>query len=128
MLYKRGNVWWFRFRFEGQMIRESANTNSKSLAREAERTRRRELETAVNRIQKRERMPLFSVAAQDWLNSKSALQPKSVARYGQYVASLTNEFGQRLICDIRASDIAALQRKRLAAGKAACTVNYEIHT
>jgi integrase len=128
MLYKRGNVWWFKFRFEGQVIRESANTNSKTLAREAERTRRRELETAVNRIQKRERMPLFSVAAQDWLNSKSALQPKSVASYRQYVASLTNEFGQRLICDIRASDIAALQRKRLAAGKAARTVNYEIHT
>jgi hypothetical protein len=125
-LYKRGNVWWFKFRFEGQVIRESANTASKTLARDAERARRRELETAVNRIQKRDRMPLFSVAAQDWLNSKSALQPKSVASYEQYVASLTHEFGTRLICDIGASDIAALQRKRLAAGKAARTVNYEI--
>jgi len=34
MLYKRGNVWWFKFRFQGQVIRESANTNSKTLARE----------------------------------------------------------------------------------------------
>jgi len=127
-LYKRGNVWWFKFRFEGQVIRQSANTSSQTLARQAERARRRELETAVNRIQKRERMPLFTVAAQHWLNSKSALQPKSVASYRQYVASLTSEFGQRLICDIGASDIAALQRKRLAAGKAARTVNYEIHT
>ena len=113
-LYKRGNVWWFKFRFEGQVIRQSANTSSQTLARQAERARRRELEMAVNRIQKRERMPLFTVAAQHWLNSKSALQPKSVASYRQYVASLTSEFGQRLICDIGASDIAALQRKRLA--------------
>ena len=36
-LYRRGNVWWFKFRFEGQVIRESANTSSKSLARDAER-------------------------------------------------------------------------------------------
>ncbi|MGB6564781.1 MAG: tyrosine-type recombinase/integrase [Candidatus Binataceae bacterium] len=56
------------------------------------------------------------------------MQPKSVASYRQYVANLVDEFGGRLICDIGASDIATLQRKRLAAGKAARTVNYEIHT
>src|SRR5438445_482343 len=68
-LYKRGNVWWFKFRFEGQVIRESANTNSKSLARDAERARRRGLETAVNRIQKRERMPLFIVSIDSGLRA-----------------------------------------------------------
>jgi hypothetical protein len=31
-LYKRGDVWWFKFRFEGQVIRESAKTDSKSIA------------------------------------------------------------------------------------------------
>ena len=51
-----------------------------------------------------------------------------MASYRQYVANLVDEFGGRLICDIGASDIATLQRKRLAAGKAARTVNYEIHT
>lgn len=115
-------------RFEGQVIRESANTGSKTLAREAERVRRRELETAINRISKRERMPLFACAAQEWLVSKTALQAKSVKSYRQYIASLTDEFGHRLICDIDASDIAALQRKRVSAGKSARTVNYEVHT
>ena len=67
-VYKRGNVWWFKFRFEGQVIRESVNTTLKTLARDAERARRRELETAVNRIQKRERMPLFSIAARECLH------------------------------------------------------------
>ena len=74
-VYRRGNVWWFKFCFKGQVLRESANTTSKTLAREAERARRRELETAANRIQKRERMPLFPVVAKQWFDSKTALTP-----------------------------------------------------
>ena len=58
-LYRRGGVWWYEFRFNGQRIQESAKTNSKTVARDAERARRRELEQAYNRIPKRERMPLF---------------------------------------------------------------------
>jgi integrase len=125
-LYKRGNVWWFKFRFEGQVIRESANTTSKTLARDAERARRRELETAVNRIPKRERMPLFSVAAREWLKTKQTLAPKSVERFEHHVTTLCQEFGGKLVCDIKADDIAALQRKRTAEGKAGRTVNYEV--
>ena len=63
MVYKRGRVWWFKFRFEAQVIRESAKTTSKTVAREAERTRRRQLELSVNGIQKRERHPMFGLAA-----------------------------------------------------------------
>src|ERR1700735_4676754 len=116
-VYKRGNVWWFKFRFEGQVIRESANTNSKTLARDAERARRRGLETAVNRIQRRERMPLFSVAARAWGAAQAALSFNSQRCYKLFSDSLIKEFGQRLVCDIGAADIATLQRKRLAQGK-----------
>src|SRR5215472_3498861 len=111
-VYKRGNIWWFKFRFEGQVIRESANTTSKTLARDAERARRRELETAVNRIQKRERMPLFSVAARDWLEKRVGLATSSLDRYRHQVALLTGEFGGRLLCDITWHDVLALQQKR----------------
>lgn len=47
-VYKRSQTYWFKFLFQGQLIRESAKTNSKTVAREAERARRRELELAVN--------------------------------------------------------------------------------
>ena len=127
-LYRRGAVWWFKFRFEGQVIRESANTNSKSLARDAERTRRRELETAVNRIQKRERMPLFKVAAEDWIASKVALTPLGRAYYRQYLGKLIRYFGNRLLSDVTANDIASLQRKRQAEGLSGRQVNCEIAT
>jgi len=126
ILQMQRHVWWFKFRFEGQVIRESANTNSKTLARDAERARRRELETAVNRIHKRERMPLFSVAAREWVKTKATLAPKSVERFEHHITTLCCEFGGRLVCDLGPQDIAALQRKRTAEGKAGRTVNYEI--
>jgi integrase len=126
-VYKRGGTWWFEFSFQGQRIRESAKTNSKPLAREAERVRRRELENAVNRIPKRVRMPLFKLAAEQWLSSLSGLAEKSLASYRQYVKSLSAEFGGRLICDIDLDDIVRLQRRRLAENKSSRTVNYEVH-
>ncbi len=51
-LYKRGDVWWYKFVFNGQVIRESAKTNSKTVAAEAERVRRREIEQSYNHIPK----------------------------------------------------------------------------
>ena len=125
-VYKRGGVWWYKFKFEGQVIRDSTKTASKTVARDAEHARRRDLELAVNRIQKRERMPLFSLAAKQWPRQRAGFAPKSIERFDHHVATLTEEFGGRLVCDINANDIAALQHKRSKEGKAARTVNYEI--
>jgi hypothetical protein len=71
-------------------------------------------------------MPLFSLAAREWLATKGALAPKSIERFNHHVVTLGRELGSRLVCDIGADDIAALQRKRFAEGKAGWTVNYEI--
>jgi integrase len=71
-------------------------------------------------------MPLFSLAARQWVATKSCLSTKSIERYEHHVATLNREFGGRLVCDIAAEDVAALQRKRTGEGKAGRTVNYEI--
>ena len=92
-VYKRGGVYWYEFSFQGQRIRESAKTSSKTIARDAERQRRRELELGINRIAKRERMPLFSLAAKEWFESKAALTPLGRAYYRQYIGKLNREFG-----------------------------------
>lgn len=125
-LYERGEVWWYKFWFSGQIIRESAKTNSKTVAKDAERARRRELEQAYNRIPKRERVPLFSNAAEIWLSGKSGLADNSELRYEKCTEPLKRHFGKRLICDIDANEIAEYQRKRLADGVANRTVNYEV--
>lgn len=125
-LYKRGKVWWFKFHLQGQLIRESAKTNSKTVARDAEHSRRRELEKAINRIAKPLRMPLFSVAGKEWLAGKIGKAASTMRNYQQYVKSLNEELGDRLVCDIGKDDIRALQRKRLAQGLGHRSVNYEI--
>jgi integrase len=127
-VYKRGDVWWYEFEFQGQRIRDSTKTSSKTIAREAERQRRRELELGINRIAKRERMPLFSLAAKEWFESKTALTPLGRAYYRQYIGKLNREFGGRLISDITADDIAALQRKRQGAGLSGRQINCEVAT
>ncbi len=127
-VYKRGETYWFKFLFQGQLIRESAKSNSKTVAREAKRARRRELELAINRIHRRERMPLFSVAAREWLAGRTALASNTVAAYEHFVSKLIEELGRRLVCDIGEQDIADLQRKRRREGKSARTVNFEINT
>ena len=125
-VFRRGKTWWYKFTIGGQLIRESAKTNSKSVAKGAELARRRELEQAYNHIPKRERVPLFSNAADLWLAGKTGLAPKSTERYEQCIPHLKAEFGKRLVCDIDANDVAEYQRKRLAAGVSNRTVNYEV--
>jgi len=127
-VYKRGDTYWYEFEFNGSRIRESAKTTSKTLAREAERVRRRKLEEAVNGIVKRERPPLFPIAADGWLESKTGLTPLGRAYYRQYIGKLKKHFGGRLVSDITADDIAALQRKRQAEGLSGRQINCEIAT
>ena len=46
-VFKRGRIYWYEFWFAEKRIRESAKTLSKTVAKEAEKARRRELERAL---------------------------------------------------------------------------------
>jgi integrase len=127
-VFKRGNTWWFEFVFNGARIRESARTSSKTIAKQAEMQRRRELELGVNGLTKRERPPLFPVAARQWFASKTALTPLGRAYYAQYIGKLARHFGNRLVSDITADDIAMLQRKRQGERLSGRQVNCEVAT
>jgi integrase len=129
MIYRRGNsgIYSYRFRFAGRMIHESARTKSKTLAREAERQRRRELEERINGIKKRGLPPTFEIAAKEWMESRTHVVAKNTfSEARRCMKHLVPTFGPRLICDITPDDIAAYQRKRLQAGVQNRTVNLEI--
>jgi integrase len=125
-VFKRGRVYWFEFEFNGSRIRESAKTTSKTLAREAERQRRRELERGINRLSQPKKMPLFRVAAQEWLASKGTMTRHTDLHYRQYAKSLAEHFGDRLICDIGLEEISTLQHERLDTGLGHRRVNAEV--
>lgn len=128
-VYKRGGMWWYKFRFAGQVIRESSKSASRTVGRAAELARRRELEQSFNRIQKPRTAQLFAVAAEAWLQSKAAhLSPRSVAIARANLKHLAPFFGKLLLCDIGAEDIARYQAERLEQGAAPKTVNLEVGT
>ncbi len=115
--FKRGEVYWYEFQFNGSRIRESAHTPSKTIAKQAEQQRRRDLERAINRIPKPATMPLFKLAAERVIEDKRARRAWNTGELYRYALKpVIEEFGGRLVCDISPEDIAAYQTKRLAFG------------
>ena len=128
-VYRRGETWWFKFKFAGQAIRESAKTTSKTVAKNAEKARRRELEEGFNGISKPQRAQLFNLAAENWLEAKKAhLSPRSVIIETMNLKHLKPVFGGMLVCDIRPDDIAGYQSARLREKAAPKTINLEVGT
>jgi integrase len=129
MVYKRGGVYWFKFRFASQLFRESARTKSKTLARQAERKRHQQLEEALHGIRKRTPPVLFAVAADAWLAlKKPTWAAKSFQIEARNVNCLRPAFGSMLLIDINAEDIARYQRARLKEGVSPKTINLEVGT
>src|SRR5438046_8595761 len=50
-LFKRGKIWWYEFLFARQLVRESAKTTLKTVAKIAEQKRRRQLEDGFNGVE-----------------------------------------------------------------------------
>jgi integrase len=128
-LYRRGGVWWYKFRFAGQTIRQSSKSESKTVAREAEHSRRRELEKSFNRIARPRTAQLFAGAAEMFLKAKMAhLSPRSVIIERANLKHINPYFGKMLLCDITPDDIAQYQSARVSEGAAPKTINLEVGT
>lgn len=113
MLYKRGETWWWRIKFAGRVIRESAKTNSKELARRAEIKRRRELEEGYHGLKKGQPPQSLKSASDAWLEMKKpTLAPKSYLIEETNLTHLLPVLGQKLLTDITAEDISRYQQKR----------------
>jgi hypothetical protein len=49
-VFQRGRVWWYKFYLAGREITESSKSRSKTLAKEAGKQRRRELEQGFHNL------------------------------------------------------------------------------
>ena len=78
-LFRRGNVWWYEFWFAGRRIQESSKSSSKTVAKGAEHTRRRELEQGFNNFEdsRGERVRTIREIADDFLASYKLRNPRS---------------------------------------------------
>ncbi len=122
-------VWWYDFIFERQRVRESAKTRSKTIAKDAEKARRRELEESYNGIKRRDRAKLFSIAADEWLQLKDLTLSVSSQRIERSnLKHLRPHFDRRLITDIQAKDVSRYQHARIAEKASPKTINLEVGT
>src|SRR5258708_20163229 len=105
MIYRRGKkgTYWFRFRFAGRFVHESARTMSKTLAREAERQRRRELEENWNRIDKRSLPPTFTEAAKRWLEKRASLASNTLETNVGALKHVRAPFATSLVHDLHST-------------------------
>jgi hypothetical protein len=95
-VFKRGGVYWYEFCFGRARVRESSKSASKTLAKNAERTRRRELEESFNRLKMPPTAVMFGAASDEWLESKKAhLAPRSVVIERVNLKHLKPAFGKR---------------------------------
>ena len=126
-IYKRGEVYWYKFRFAGREIRESAKTKLKTLAKKAEEKRRRELEEGYNDLldHRDARVQKLSVVAESYLNDY-VLRHRSeqFARYA--IGHLTRHLGDRLVVDISDKTVKSYQNTRLKEAAAPKTINEEV--
>ena len=131
MIYRRGKhgIYWYRFRFAGRIIHESAHTQRKTLARDAERIRRHELEERINGIKKRGLPPTFVRATELWLESRKHLVRRNTDQMARIaLKQLLPIFGSKLLCDIDVESLERYQKTRLATGAQGRTINIEVGT
>lgn len=129
MLYRRGEVWWYKFRFAGRQIRESTKSTSKEIARRAELKRRRDLDEGFHGLRKREAPQTLKMASATWLEDKKpTLAPKSYLIEKTNLGHLLPVLGQFLLTDIDATRISRYQQTRLKEKAAPKTINLEIGT
>ena len=114
-LWKRSNgVWYYGFSLAGRYYQASSFSKSKTMARDAMQVRRREVERGINGIARRDRVLTLKLAAKEWLETKSTSARNTYEQARHLLKPLEAEFGNRLVCDISAKDIATYQRKRLS--------------
>lgn len=70
---KESATWWYEFTFAGKRIRESAKPSRKTVATEAEKARRRELELSFNGLEDKraQRVRTVGEIAQEYLRGTS---------------------------------------------------------
>lgn len=129
-VYKRGDAWHYEFLFAGKRIRESAKTNSKTVAKEAERKRRRELEEGYNGLTKEDRswrVVTFAEAADSYFaDYKLKHRPHSVSYMRNCLAHLKEHVGDMLLIEIGVVTVKEYQSSRLRQEASAKCINEEV--
>jgi len=127
-IFQRGEIWWYEFSFAGRRIRESSKSESKTLARTAERNRKRELEEGFNNVSdtRHERVRTVGDLADDYLTAYKLRHPQS-ATFAEYaIGHIKRLVGSKMFVDCNEATLTSYQNERLNDWAAPKTINEEV--
>lgn len=125
---RQSAIWWYAFYYRGHRIRESSGTTRKSLAVEAERKRRLELERAAAGIKDKrtdERFQTIGAAAECFL-ADYLVRHRSARFATGALKHIVRLLGRVLIAEVDEKTVKRYQTERLKEGAAAKTINGEV--
>ena len=127
MLFRRNSVWWYDFSFRNQRVRESTHSRSKTVAREAEQQRRRDLERGIHNITEVQQNRIRALAdiAEDYL-ADYRLRYRGITFAEYAIGHVVRLLGDKLVVDIDDAAVLQYQSDRLKESAAPKSINEEV--
>jgi hypothetical protein len=126
-VYSRGKVYWYKFYFAGRFVCESSKSSSKTIAKNAEQQRKRELEAGFNNIKdvRVERVrPLEEVITDYLVGYRLRFRSATFAEYA--LGHVSRLLGGEMIIDIDDRMVLGYQESRLRESAAPKSINEEV--
>jgi integrase len=129
-VYKRGGTWWYEFIFAGKRVRESAKSSRKTVALEAERQRRLELERTLAGMpveKKGNRIKSVAELAKAYIQGYAINhRPSAIAYVKSCTKNLERLLGGLLLPDVTEDRVRGYMASRQREGAAGRTINAEL--
>ena len=126
---KESDIWWYSFYFAGHRIRESAMTPRKTLAGDAERKRRAELEEkSITQTQRQKAADCTQSVTAALKNYEETYEGKNRAWVKSVCKVASERFAGRLLVDLTEDEIRRYRNRRKEEGAAERSINIECDT
>src|SRR5271165_4878038 len=131
-IYKRGDMYWYKFMWKGQLVRESTKQGNDKVARQMEAAHRTSLAKGEVGIRERKPAPTLGMFAKSqflpWAEATFAAKPKTWLWYRNGARRLL-EFHQLAECNldhIAGEHVAAYVARRQSEGLLVSSINREL--
>jgi hypothetical protein len=126
-IFKRGNVYWYHFWFNGQHIQESSKQGNPRVARNIESAHRVRLAKAAAGIEEPTLAPIFSDFAEEFIKLvKDERRAQTHRRYSVSLVSLKKAFASKRLSEITSEEIDRFKQARLQSGRKGSTINRDL--
>ena len=116
-IFKRGNVYWYHFLFNGEHIQKSTKQGNPRTARQIEAAYRTALAKSEVGITERKKIPAFKAAMADflsWSKQEHQMAPSTAERYRYSSFALLRFFGDKPLDKITPEDVERYKTSRAA--------------